>query len=115
MSLDVDLYMDVDVGLDKPKRVYFFEANITHNLGKMAGEAGIYYQLWRPEEIGVKRAGEIIKPLEQGLFLMKSQREEFEKFNAKNGWGLYKHFVPWIEKYLDACKKHPNAKIEISR
>lgn len=28
-----------------------YSANITHNLGKMAGEAGIYYALWHPGEL----------------------------------------------------------------
>jgi len=42
MSLDFDIYMDVDTGGDSPHRVYLFEKNITHNLGAMAREAGIY-------------------------------------------------------------------------
>jgi hypothetical protein len=29
-----------------------FDANITHNLNKMADAAGIYEACWRPEEIG---------------------------------------------------------------
>ena len=33
-----------------------YSANITHNLGKMAEEAGIYKHLWRPEEIGITKA-----------------------------------------------------------
>lgn len=28
-----------------------FSQNVTHNLGKMADAAGIYYALWRPEEL----------------------------------------------------------------
>ncbi len=31
-------------------------SNVTHNLNKMAGEAGIYEALWRPEEIGITHA-----------------------------------------------------------
>jgi hypothetical protein len=37
-----------------------YSANITHNLGKMADEAGVYEALWRPEEIGVKTAFDLI-------------------------------------------------------
>ena len=44
-----------------------FSANITHNLNTMADEAGLYQYLWRPEEVEVEKAGELIEPLEQGL------------------------------------------------
>lgn len=92
-----------------------FSANITHNLGKMADEAGIYYALWRPEEIGKTKAFEIVDLLEKGLNDLKSRPEYFEQFNSPNGWGLYKHFVPFVEKYLEACKEFPDALIEVSR
>ena len=40
-----------------------FNANITHNLGEMARKAGIYHYLWRPEEIDITFASELIDPL----------------------------------------------------
>ena len=46
---------------------------------------------------------------------MKNRREYYEQFNSPNGYGLYKHFVPFVEEYLNACKEYPNAKIYISR
>ena len=36
MSLDVSLYINVDTGGDKMKRISLFDANITHNLSEMA-------------------------------------------------------------------------------
>lgn len=107
MSLDVTLLVT------KPTEVY--SANITHNLGDMAEEAGIYMHLWRPEEIGITLAGELIEPLRAGLALLKADPERFEKHNSPNGWGLYKHFVPFVERYLAACEETPGATIEISR
>jgi hypothetical protein len=92
-----------------------FEANITHNLGKMADEAGIYMQIWRPDELGVQQAREIIEPLRQGLERMKADPTHFEQFNASNGWGLYENFVPWLERYLAACEEYPDATIYVSR
>jgi hypothetical protein len=92
-----------------------FQANITHNLGGMADEAGIYEHLWSHDEIGIKTAAELIQPLTNGLELMKSDPERFKKFNAKNGWGTYDQFIPWIEKYLEACKEYPEALIGTSR
>jgi len=107
MSLDVSLYET------SPHCVY--DANITHNLGQMASKAGIYEALWRPEEIGAKYAKDIIDILFEGLKDMKARREYYEQFNAENGWGLYENFVPWIEKYLNACMEHPDAEIRVSR
>jgi len=92
-----------------------YDTNITHNLNKMADAAGIYKALWRPEEIGAKQAKDIIALLEKGLADLKARPEYFEKFNSANGWGLYKHFVPFVEDYLKACKEYPDATIEISR
>lgn len=107
--------MSLDVSLTQTQPTQVFEANITHNLGKMAENAGIYKYLWRPEEIGIKFAYQLIQPLEEGLALMKSDPERFKAFDADNGWGLYEHFVPWIEKYIDACNENPGATVDASR
>lgn len=93
----------------------YYWANITHNLNGMADAAGIYECLWRPEELGIKKAKELIEPLTVGLERLKSDPEHFSKFNAPNGWGTYESFVPWVEKYLHACKEHPDANITVSR
>lgn len=36
--------------------------NSTHNLNNMAKAAGLYQVLWRPEEIGISTASQIIAP-----------------------------------------------------
>jgi hypothetical protein len=100
---------------DEGDVVELFSANITHNLGKMAEAAGIYYHLWRPEEIGITKAGELIAPLRSGLELMRSNPAQFEAHNAPNGWGTYKHFIPWIQNYLDACETWPDADVHADR
>lgn len=92
-----------------------YDANITHNLGTMAAEAGIYTHLWRPEEIGITTAAELIEPLTKGLELMQADPDRFKKHNAPNGWGLYEHFVPWIQRYLDACIVNPTALVSVCR
>lgn len=124
MSLDVHLREDPDMIpcphcggiLEVPgsgNEVYW--ANITHNLGGMAEAAGIYEHCWCPDEIGVTRAKQLVEPLRKGIELMKADPERFRKFNAKNGWGLYEHFVPWLERYLAACEAHPEARVGASR
>lgn len=92
-----------------------YEANITHNLGAMAREAGIYFHLWRPGEIGINTASQLIAPLEAGLSLLVSDPERFKKFNSPNGWGMYEHFVPFVSKYLEACKEYPQAEVHAYR
>jgi hypothetical protein len=113
MSLDVYLVNNTCPTCKRSEEVFW--ANITHNLGKMAAEAGIYKHLWRPEEIGIKKAKELIQPLREGLALMESDQERFEKFNTPNGWGTYEQFIPWVRKYLEACEKYPDSEITISR
>ena len=115
MSLDVYLMLYVDAGGPEKEEIELFSANITHNLNEMAEEAGIYNACWRPEEIGVKLAGDIAGLLEVGLTYLKARPEHFKKFDSPNGWGKYEHFVPWVEKYLEACKRFPKATIVVSR
>ena len=96
-----------------PSDVY--DANITHNLGRMADAAGIYQACWRPEEIGVTKAGQLAPLLRVGLEALRADPERFRAFDAPNGWGTYDQFVPWVERYLAACEVHPDADVWVSR
>ena len=113
MSLDVYLEDNFCKSCGRSDEVY--SANITHNLGKMADEGGIYGIVWRPEENGIETAGQLIKTLESAIQVMHQDRPRFEQHNASNGWGLYENFLPWLERLLKACKKYPNAKYTASR
>jgi hypothetical protein len=124
MSLDVYLYGETrtttctcQCGHEHPNetRVEFYCANITHNLNVMAEEAGIYRHLWRPDEIGITKASQLIEPISLGLALMKAEPERFKAHDASNGWGTYEDFIPWIERYLHACRTYPDATVEVSR
>lgn len=106
MSLDV--YLEDDDG-------EWYSANITHNLGAMAKSASIYNACWYPENIGITKASELAPLLEAGITQMKTNPKKFEKFNSSNGWGMYENFVPWLERYLEACKQYPNAKVRVSQ
>jgi hypothetical protein len=107
MSLDVSLYDEEDRCL--------YDANITHNLNTMAGEAGIYKHLWRPDEIGVTKASQLIEPLRAGLAQLVERPSHFEQFDSPNGWGRYVHFVPFVARYLEACIANPDASVRVSR
>lgn len=107
--------MSLDVHLTRTQPTVVFNANITHNLGAMAKEAGIYEHLWRPKEIKVTKASQLIEPLRVAIATMKADPSRFEKHNSPNGWGLYEHFVPWLERYLFACEEYPDADVNVSR
>lgn len=92
-----------------------FDANITHNLTTIAAEAGIYTCLWRPDEIGITHARQLIEPLTKGLTALRAEPARYEALNPENGWGSYEAFVPWIERYLDACARYPEAQVRVSR
>ena len=103
--MSLDLYLSKEV----------FSANITHNLGKMADAAGIYLPLWRPEEVGIYRAGELVEPLREGLAKLRAEPARFAALDSPNGWGTYVHFVPFVEKVYVAALEHPDATVRASR
>jgi hypothetical protein len=107
--------MSLDVWLTAVQPTEVYSRNITHNLNKMAMEAGIYEPLWRPEEVGITHAHQLVEPLTVGLEKLKADPEHYQKFNSPNGWGMYEHFVPFVESYLEACKDNPDAEIGVSR
>lgn len=113
MSLDV--YLSINECLCCGRNDEFYSSNITHNLNKMAMEAGIYDIVWRPEENGITRAKQLIEPLTKAIAEMKADPERFKKFDASNGWGTYEHFIPWLEEYLSACEVEPESLVRVSR
>lgn len=127
MSLDVKLYGPVetvecrcsecDHVHTQERRECYFDANITHNLVRMAGEAGIYDCVWLPKEHGLTqtKARHVVEPLRAGIERMKADPQRFEQFDAPNGWGTYAAFLPWLERYLEACEANPDATVYVSR
>jgi hypothetical protein len=85
--------MSLDVSLHKVMPTEVYTDNITHNLTPMAKQAGLYEVLWRPEDLGLKYARELIPFLETGLL------------------ELSRH----PELYLEACRANPDATVEVSR
>jgi len=107
--------MSLDVYLEDEDGNELYSRNITHNLNKMADAAGVYKVLWRPEEIGIKYASQIIEPLTEGLTKLVVNKQEFEQYNPKNGWGDYEGLVMFCADYLQACKDNSDALISVSR
>lgn len=95
------------------KRVY--TANITHNLAKMASEAGCYLPVWRPEEAGIKTAAEMVPHLTMGLNALRADPYRFKLLNPYNGWGTYESLVQFLSGYLEACRDYPQAEVSVWR
>jgi hypothetical protein len=104
--------MSLDIWLTAVVEHEVVSRNITHNLGKMWVEAGIYDALYRSEG---KRAMDVLPELENGLVLMVNEPERFKKFSASNGWGTYEQAVPWLADLIEKFKEYPEGKIGISR
>lgn len=107
--------MSLDVYLEDEAGNQFYWRNITHNLNKMAAEAGIYKCLWRPDEHGISHARQIIEPLSKGVVLLATEKKRFEQFNASNGWGKWENLLVFCGDYLQACRDHPDALVKVSR
>lgn len=81
----------------------------------MAEAAGIYECLWRPDEIGIETARQLIEPLSVGLMKLLANPDKFKKYNPPNGWGTYDDLVCFVRDYLEACEDNPNSLVRVSR
>lgn len=111
MSLDITLKTNVCKCCGRGDEVY--HANITHNLNEMAVALGIYEVLWHPDECKVKTAEQLIPVLQKAIKYMEGDPTQYQQFDAKNGWGTFEHFLPFVKKYLKACKQYPDAVVEV--
>jgi hypothetical protein len=119
MSLDVYLitkkFVSYDMVTFTEEEEELYSDNITHNLNKMAEAVGIYKYLWRPDEIGVTKASQLIEPLTIGLKKLREDQLYLETFNPSNGYGNYYQLVEFVRLYLNACKEFPNAEVKTWR
>lgn len=141
MSLDIYLERERYFTYDKitferdDEQVYW--GNITHNLAKMANEAGLYDALWRPfklldnykleyeeivkdyeydfEENNIVRAKDISTQVQIGLNNLINNKKSLTKFNPDNGFGDYQGLIKLVKEYLVELLSHPDAIITVSR
>lgn len=107
--------MSLDIHLSQVQETEVHWQNITHNLNKMADVAGFYKALWRPEEIPITKAKELLPYLEKGVADMRENPEKYMYHSAENGWGTYEQFLPWLDTLIQACKDYPESTISVSR
>lgn len=107
--------MSLNVYLEAIRTTTIYSRNITHNLWDMADAAGIYKHLWRPEEIEITNANQLIEPLREGLKRLRANPEKYKVFNQENGWGDYDVLVEFVDEYLSQCEENPDAEVRVSR
>jgi hypothetical protein len=107
--------MSLDITLRNEDNDEVYSDNITHNLGAMAKEAGVYMYLWRPDEINITHAHQLIEPLMAACALMATEKARFSAFNAQNGWGAWEDLLMFCANYLQACKDNPDARVSVFR
>ncbi len=105
MSLDIRLYIGNEC---------VFDRNITHNLQKMAEEAGLEYAMWYPHTYDVRFAGELVPYIVAGVLNLRNDPTYYQKFNAVNGWGSLHNLVEVASAYAEACIKYQHARVEVS-
>jgi len=89
--------------------------DITHNLADMAGACGLYSILWRGDEHGITRAGQMIGALQNGRSQLLAEPDKFRKLNSPNGWGKYDDFFRFVGDVLEHCEANPDDSVEFSR
>jgi hypothetical protein len=107
--------VSLDVDLMELRYESVFARNVTHNLSTMADAAGIYEALWRPEEVGITHASQLIEPLAAGLRRLGEDPDKFKAMNPSNGWGSYEVLRDFVADYLKACICTPGALVKVSR
>ena len=72
--------MSLDIHLTAVRTVNVFELNIPHCYKPIATKARIDQCIWRPFELGINKAAQLIQPLEIGLRLLELAPAQFETF-----------------------------------
>jgi hypothetical protein len=88
--------------------------SLTHNLSPMASAVSplFYTALWHPETLPLQYPSiydkprsfanpeEIITIIESGLITLKSDPDEYKKYEPSSGFGTYQELVHVVEEYL---------------
>jgi hypothetical protein len=90
-------------------RLEVFDGNITGNLWNMADAACLAEAIWHPDQLNIKKAGDLVPFLELGLAELQADRAKFEAMNRANGCGNHDDLCDFVTSYLAACKQYPSA------
>jgi hypothetical protein len=104
--------MSLDISFTALRRTVVGEFNITHNLTTMAEKLGVYQALWRPEELEITHAWELVPYLEYAIFELEVHPEYYAQWNASNGWGKVEDLLRLMKEVLKCCSNNMDAEIK---
>ena len=108
--------MSLDIYIANPQSgAENFEWNITHNLGRMADELGIWHVLWHPENLGIDVAGDMIQHLEPAYTKLTVFGEYYDQFAPANGWGNRQNLFELVDALLRYARRYPECHVTVSR
>lgn len=110
MSLDVNIKYKAFECCGRDEEYADVHLNITHNLGRIASELGVYEMLWKND--GTKKCSEQIDQLIEAKDKLSSNIEYYHQFNSSNGWGTADNFEDFLGQVIYEMKLNPNAYIE---
>lgn len=93
--------LQVDTGGAEPVEVDDY--TITYNLGTMLRAAG--FPRW--DALRGAPAVETAGMLDGVARRLRADPEAFREHNPPNGWGSYESCLDWVERFRDACARHP--------
>jgi hypothetical protein len=114
MSLEIQLYCNVELGGKEPERIGLFQTSITANLLNMGKRTGHWEFIWEPGENNIWFAYQMRPFLESAITFCLENKEFLSTFNHKSGYGTYEEFLTILQEYLEACKRWPLARIYTS-
>ncbi len=88
-----------------------FDTNITHNLRPMFSRA---FGVENYEDVlAFKKGGEVLHLIDAAIMNMIISPDEYQEFNASNGWGTYEQALPWLIKLRQGIANNPGAEINM--
>jgi hypothetical protein len=110
MSYDIEL--QIDTGGEWPATIEDI-GNMTSNVSPMWSKA-LGFPL---ADLHGRIAGTVLDDLRRAIQHINDPAhvEVYEALEPDNGWGSRKGAAQYLGKLLDACQRHPNCTIEISR
>ena len=78
--------------------------------------AGMFYQGTDTglNQLDGMKASEAYPILKQRFEYMRDNPEEMRQYEPDNGWGNYEGFLDFIGRITVACRKNPNATLDVS-
>jgi len=86
--------------------VRVFDKNVGGSLEDLAISADLYQYIWRPDEIGIDKASQLLGPLITG----------YQRLKEHKTWSVqYDRLCCLVSEYIIVCGEHPDATVTVWR